>query len=78
MNASTQAELEELRRIVWQLRDTLAAHQAVIRELAFTLNACQTMYGFKSEAVTGMLAHPLVVAARRGPWKLGDFVLRSG
>ena len=25
MNASTQAELEELRRMVWQLRDTLAA-----------------------------------------------------
>ena len=24
MNASTQAELEELRRMVWQLRDTLA------------------------------------------------------
>ena len=27
MNASTQAELEELRHMVWQLRDTLAAHQ---------------------------------------------------
>ena len=45
MNASTQAELEELRRIVWQLRDTLAAHQAVVRELAEAFDRCESNRG---------------------------------
>ena len=64
MNASTQAELEELRRMVWQLRDTLAAHRAVVWELAERFANIRRNPGCWEAECRAALAHPLVQQAR--------------
>ena len=57
--------------MVWQLRDVLAAHQAVVRELAECLTAGHASNCGSAgepcrwaEDIQRLLARPLVVAAR--------------